>query len=224
MNVSGLLKRFDEVDSLRELAEKAEPDLVQTVGAMVEGARPAVVAFLASKLSTPTVVVTGHPHRAEYLVGELAAWLPPAIPVALLPPFESWPHERAPGDRDTLARRQSVVNRLLRENLVVVASVRALLQPVGLPTPGTAPVELRKGSAVQIEELLASLVGSGYEATALVEEAGSFSRRGGIVDVFPIGGPHPVRVELLGSEIESLRVFDPVSQRSTRSRARTRQR
>ena len=64
--------------------------------------------------------------------------------------------------------------------------------------------------------LLDLLVGTGYEPESLVIEPGQFSRRGGILDLWPPAEPLPVRVEFFGDDIESMRAFDPGSQRSTR--------
>ncbi|HEV3309449.1 MAG TPA: transcription-repair coupling factor, partial [Chloroflexota bacterium] len=76
------------------------------------------------------------------------------------------------------------------------------------------PPTLRTGDAIDPDDLLQGLSSSGYEASSLVEEVGTFARRGGILDVFPIGASHPVRIELFGDTVESLRLFDPVTQRS----------
>jgi transcription-repair coupling factor (superfamily II helicase) len=214
LNVSRLLESLDRAPALRALVDDAKAGTVQQAGAVVESARPAVIAYLAHRLPSSTVVVTAHPHRAEFLGAELAAWLPTETPVLHFPAYESWPHERSVSDREVFAQRQPIVNRLTREKIVVVTSVRALIQPVGLPQPDAGPLELRKAMNIQVDQFLEELVRRGYEPSRLVEEPGTISRRGGIIDIFPIGASHPVRLELLGSEIDSLRIFDPVNQRS----------
>jgi transcription-repair coupling factor (superfamily II helicase) len=77
-----------------------------------------------------------------------------------------------------------------------------------------ATVRVARGDRVDRDALVARLVGAGYARQAVVEERGEVAVRGGIVDVFPPQRVHPVRIELLGDEVESLRDFDPASQRS----------
>ncbi|HEX6818561.1 MAG TPA: transcription-repair coupling factor [Ktedonobacterales bacterium] len=99
--------------------------------------------------------------------------------------------------------------------LVVVASARALTQPVIPPVEFAASlVELRASQQLEPRDLLTHLIHLGYEPEVEVEEVGQVSHRGGIVDFFPPTLDRPVRVEFWGDEIESLRTFDPVTQRS----------
>jgi transcription-repair coupling factor (superfamily II helicase) len=75
-------------------------------------------------------------------------------------------------------------------------------------------IELKVGEVVTIESLTKRLAQLGYERQEPVRVPGSYSRRGGIIDVFATGGEHPIRIELFGDEIESIRYFDPNTQRS----------
>ena len=75
---------------------------------------------------------------------------------------------------------------------------------------------LHAGSYVQLDELTGRWAQTGYEPVNVVEEPGTFARRGGIVDIWPPNLPHPVRVDLFGDEVESIREFDPATQRSDR--------
>ena len=72
----------------------------------------------------------------------------------------------------------------------------------------------RNDSAVNLEKLRRQLLGMGYEGNAQAEVPGQFSVRGGIIDIFPLTLDNPVRIELWGDEIDSIRSFDPESQRS----------
>ena len=212
MKLLSLLDLFDRSSELSGLLDTLTADGRVEVGALVESARPAVSAYFGTRLGSSIIFITGHPHRAEFLVGELAPWV--NLPVEMFPAFESLPYERAPGDREVLAQRQAVINRLLHESVAVVTSARALLQPVNLPASSAERTRIQVGDAVDVGHLLEGLVNGGYEAAPMVEEIGAFARRGGIVDVFPVGSANPVRIELLGNDVESLRTFDPVSQRS----------
>ena len=99
--------------------------------------------------------------------------------------------------------------------LVVVCSARALTQPVMLPETFVAATrELRAGERMEPRDLLATLIGLGYEPEVEVEDVGQVAHRGGIVDFSPPALERPARVEFFGDEIESVRTFDPVTQRS----------
>jgi len=73
---------------------------------------------------------------------------------------------------------------------------------------------LRVGQTINLKKLLENWVAVGYRPAAVVEEPGTFSRRGGIIDLFPPNERWPVRIELFGDEIDSMRQFDPSTQRS----------
>ena len=88
------------------------------------------------------------------------------------------------------------------------------MAPGELAARGTT---LHKGGAVDRDELAALLVAGGWTRTPVVDEPGTFAIRGGVIDVYAPLAPHPVRVELFGDEIESLRWFDGESQRTLRA-------
>jgi transcription-repair coupling factor (superfamily II helicase) len=99
---------------------------------------------------------------------------------------------------------------------VVVASAAALMPKVTAPARLlAAAMELRPGQDIAPDELAELLVDAGLSREDPVDEHGEFTVRGGIVDIFPAGDAHPVRLEFVGDTIESLRNYDPSTQRST---------
>ena len=99
--------------------------------------------------------------------------------------------------------------------LVIVTSVAALIQrTVAYETFTLACDILKVGQRVQTDALLQSWIDIGYTPEAAVEVPGTLSRRGGILDVYPPNQAWPARIELLGDSIESIRLFDPATQRS----------
>jgi transcription-repair coupling factor (superfamily II helicase) len=98
---------------------------------------------------------------------------------------------------------------------VVVMSARALMQKTVPPAEFRAGLStLRVGQRLVLNDMLSGWLAVGYRTSSVVEEPGYFSRRGGIIDVFPPNQPFPIRIELFGEEIDSLRTFDPLTQRS----------
>src|SRR5207244_2437526 len=98
---------------------------------------------------------------------------------------------------------------------LVVAPFQALLQPV--PTPDAlarCSRTIRVGDTIAVEELAGWLAGRSMTRAEVVEVPGEFSLRGGILDIFPPDATEPVRVEFFGDDVESIRPFDPETQRS----------
>ncbi len=118
--------------------------------------------------------------------------------------------------RDIIKARFEVISRLLAgDNITVVASVEALFDRLVPPEVFRENVlELKIGSEIGTDELARRLVLMGYERCEAVEAQGQFAIRGGIVDIFPSIGENPVRIELWGDEIDSVRIMDSFSQRS----------
>lgn len=137
-------------------------------------------------------------------------------PVLLFPAWESLPDSDDPGDT-VVANRLALVRRLMdshRSAPVIVTSLPALLQPV----PSRSSIQkatrtLKTGDELSLDEFTSWLMARGFERVTAVEMPGEFSIRGGIVDIFPASESDPIRIELFGDEIESIRSFDAETQR-----------
>jgi transcription-repair coupling factor (superfamily II helicase) len=163
-------------------------------------------------------------HRARGWVDELRIWLPDEVPVYNFADPDALPYERIPWAPETRQRRLEALVGLLSWAgptptapfaPVAVASARSLMQ-MTLPVREMrlALRSLRQSQAFDLDRMLLNWVGLGYESAAVVEAPGQFSRRGGIVDIWPPNARRPVRIELFGDEIDSLRTFDPSTQRT----------
>jgi transcription-repair coupling factor (superfamily II helicase) len=149
---------------------------------------------------------------------ELQAWLGDADAVAVLEPRTALAYERSELVRDETAARVAALSAWRSGRArVLVASVQALVQhtldPDEIPSE---PRRLRVGARLHQDQLLRELLALGYEPVVEVAGRGEFARRGGLVDIFPSAAPLPIRVEMFGDEIDSMRVFDPTDQRSLR--------
>ena len=112
-------------------------------------------------------------------------------------------------------RNTEYASRITYHAPIVVASARALMQmTLPLREMRAALRILRPGQPFDLHRMLGSWVGLGYEAAAVVDAPGQFSRRGGIVDIWPPNLRKPLRIELFGDEVDSLRTFDPSTQRT----------
>ena len=182
--------------------------------------RPFVVSGLAEAGRT-VLVVAATVREAEDLTVELEDLLEPGS-VALYPAWETLPHERLSPRSDTVGRRLAVLRRLQHPGdqldngplRVIVAPVRSLLQPQVKGLADLEPVELEPGQEVELEQVVERLAAAAYSRVDLVEKRGEYAVRGGIVDVFPPTGEHPVRVEFFGDEIDEIRTFAVADQRT----------
>jgi len=191
-------------------------------------APPALRAFalagMAAHDQSPVLAVTATQRETDELVEALGALLAggPAS-VAELPAWETLPHERLSPRADTIGRRVSVLRRVVHPGAegstplaVVVTPVRSLLQPLVAGIADIEPVTARVGDELDggLDALVDRLVSLAYSRVDLVEKRGQLAVRGGIVDVFPPTEQHPVRIELFGDEVDSVRAFSVSDQRS----------
>src|SRR5450759_2004535 len=194
--------------------------------AVSPGARPPIIAALAGahdrSLRRPILAVTATGREAEDLVAALRCFLPADV-VADFPSWETLPHERLSPRSDTVGRRLAVLRRLTHPDPtdaaygpldVVVAPVRALLQPLVRGLGELVPVALKVGDEMPLEKIVDALVAAAYVRTDLVERRGEFAVRGGILDVFSPTEQHPLRIEFWGDTVEEIRWFKVADQRS----------
>ena len=165
-----------------------------------------------------TVIVLPGRDAAERLAGDLPLFAPAlADRLAFSPYWEGTPFVRAQPSPDAVAEWRALLERLVRgAPTIALLPVSGLLRR--LPSAEQLRAErhqIRRGERLERDTFLALLAAYGYERLPLVEERGQMAVRGGVIDLFPpAGGPY--RIELFGDEVESLREFDPATQRSIR--------
>ena len=222
MNVAGFLASFEALEPYRALRADLQGGETPPPLGLLRAARPALLAALARDLGRTVLVVVGSVERAKRLVQSLRDWSPTPEYVRHFPEPLALFYERVPWADEVIAGRLRVLWALYarrasasKPRSVVVASARALMQRT-LPVRQfhTSIHEFRVGQTLDLERALGQWAGLGFEPVSVVEAPGQFSHRGGILDIFPPADRLPVRIELFGSQIESLRRFDPATQRS----------
>ncbi|WP_167456856.1 transcription-repair coupling factor [Microbacterium phyllosphaerae] len=220
MTVPGILRALEEASLFRDALTWAQTDA--DLG-LVDGLDAPALAGLLEKRRTAghppallTVVPTGR--RAESLAAALGAYIPDAE-VVTFPAWETLPHERLSPSPDTVGQRLQTLRRIAEWSgdhpLVVVASVRAALQPIAGNLGEIAPLELRAGTrGHELDHVVEQLVERAYSRVDMVSRRGEFAVRGGILDVFPAISEHPFRVEFFGDEVDQIRAFSVADQRS----------
>ncbi len=160
-------------------------------------------------------------------IKELLSFFAPDVDVAVLPAWDCLPYDRVSPHGDIVSKRVSTLTRILdwqkeekRVPRLILTTVNAASQRV---TPKKslekAGFSVSKGGTLDIEAFQRYLADNGYIRTDTVREAGEYAIRGGIVDLFPSGAKEPIRMDLFGDEVETIKDFDPISQRSGKARA-----
>ena len=222
MPLTALVRQLVQVPLTREVLERSQrAERLRLSGAGRAG-RALIASALARLAEAPLLVVVPTLEEAGRWSAllELMGW-PSA---ALYPTSEGSPYEAFDPTSEITWGQLQVLSELVDGGQgrgagcwrgAVVATERAL-QP-HLPPPAALAAQchsLRKGQVVDLDGLAATLTRLGYERVPTIEQEGSWSRRGDIVDLFPVSAELPVRLEFFGDTLEKLREFDPATQRS----------
>ncbi len=189
-----------------------------TLSSVARGAQPLVMADLARAASGRAIFVTIN-EAAMDAVAEAARFLAPEVDVIEFPAWDCLPYDRASPALSVSARRLSALHRLQgRANgpQLLVTTINAVLQRVLSPFRIRESVRLLKpGLEIGHESLIALLRRQGYIRSDTAVDAGDFAVRGSIFDIVPSGLGSGLRLDFFGDELESLRLFDTNTQRST---------
>lgn len=155
------------------------------------------------------------------VITEALRFFAPDVEVVNFPAWDCLPYDRVSPKPEISAERMSALARLAtriedHKPLVVLATVNAALQKV--PTRESvaeASFTAHVGNVIELDDLMAFLSRNGFSKAGTVMEPGDFAVRGGIVDVFPPGSDEPVRLDFFGDTLETVRRFDPETQRTT---------
>ncbi|HQE93259.1 MAG TPA: transcription-repair coupling factor [Anaerolineae bacterium] len=220
----GLLTWVQEHPAYQALRDALKAGLELPACALLPHARPPVIAGLCEDLHVPTVIIMPTVDESRQLAEALKLWLADPTRLRQFPEPPVLFYERAPWTPEAITDRLDVLSKLFMYRLdtappeappVVVTSVRALMQR-------TLPYRQFRHAARKIEvnarESLTGLArhaaGIGYEPVSVVQAPGQFSRRGGLLDIYPPQAPAPYRLEFFGDVIDTIRPFDPATQRS----------
>src|SRR5580704_9447136 len=221
--VSEILSRVarnPEIDQALDTLRRSKGEV--HLSGLTDPAKAFVSAVATAQLGRPTVLIAESNQRAEMLL-EPARWFYSAVTrkpgrrVAHLPAHDVLPYENRSPHAEISEDRAVALWRLATGEVdVLIAPVQAALWRMRERGfyPGLARL-IERDQSIAHEDLIGFLVSAGYEKHTSCEMPGQFAVRGGIVDVYSPETPQPVRVELMADTIESIRAFDPNTQRST---------
>jgi transcription-repair coupling factor (superfamily II helicase) len=216
-----LLKLIEPIPAyhrmLDELKQKNSNTLV-----LLNAARPYLIAALYENLQVPVLLITAQPENAKKLQEQLSSWCS-GREIYLFPEPDVLPYERLTPDTATEIERIRVLSVLVRYSQgddstsapLVVASAAAIISRTTEQSDFVASNRvIRLGDIIEPFRLLTDCESTGYRLENIVEVPGTMSHRGGIIDIYPPTAESPVRLEFFGDAIESIRTFDPATQRS----------
>jgi len=195
------------------------------VGGAPEGQDARILAELAKRAGAYGLVHVALDDVRTARLAEALAFFAPEVEVLAFPAWDCLPYDRVSPNGEIVARRIDTLTRLLERRgdgagpRVVLTTVNALLQKV--PPRAAfkhATFTAKIGDRIDLEKLQRTLANSGYTRAQTVREPGEFAIRGGIVDLFPPGTEEPLRLDLFGDELDGVRAFDPMTQRTTEKR------
>jgi len=163
----------------------------------------------------PLLVVALHEEKAMRLLHGVKFFAPEAN-ARVLPAWDCLPYDRSSPNSELLAERIVTLIKLSRETpRLLVTTVNAILQRLPPKSFFQYPLfVVSKGDCLNVDQLTAFLIENGFNRTDMVMEPGEYAIRGGLIDLFPPGRLQPLRLDLFGDEVESIKRFDPLTQRS----------
>lgn len=219
MAVSQLIAPWKKIEQYQTGKNRLGPGAGQLVVGLTDLPRSCWTAALFDDLQVPFLVVTATTETAKTTYRDLTA-LVPEKQVLYFPQLELLPYEVFARNQEILVQRICVLDLLARQApVIVVAPVEGLLRKI-IPREVFLrySMKLAIGQKVDPVQLAATFTRMGYEKENLVEIPGTFSIRGGVIDVYPLTEKLPVRLELFDEEIESIRSFALETQRSLEER------
>ncbi|MBN1160532.1 MAG: transcription-repair coupling factor [Dehalococcoidales bacterium] len=216
-----LLKLIEPMPAFHRLLEELKTMKANT-SVVLNAARPYLIAGLFENIRAPVLVITGQPENARKLHEQFLSWSSTKR-VYLFPEPDALPYERMASDIGTEVERIKALAYLAgcnegekqAEPPLVVVSAAALMSRT---TDSSDFVESCKtislGMSIEPFHLLAEMAATDYRPENTVEIPGTMSHRGGIIDIYPSISENPFRIEFFGDTIDSIRTFDPATQRS----------
>jgi transcription-repair coupling factor (superfamily II helicase) len=163
----------------------------------------------------PTAIVTADATDAQRLIDEMA-FFAPGLRCALFPDWETLPYDSFSPHQDLISERLATLWRISQgeADVVLVPATTALYRLAPPAFLAGYTFHFKTKQKLDEAKLRAQLTLAGYQHVSQVVGHGEYAVRGGLIDLFPMGSPQPYRVDLFDDEIDSIRTFDPDSQRS----------
>lgn len=209
-----LLQNSDRLQGLQKVIQEGKTLLVE---GLWNSPKAYIAALAQASTGKHILILTGGSVEETRLFQELSFFTD--APIVDFPAWETLPSENIAPSPDIVGERYRVLQQLASSSKphIIMSNLQACLQRLLPPkTFNSLYVELKLGQSYPFESLTQQFVEMGYKRVAVASDKGEFAVRGGIIDVFPVSSPDPCRLEFWGDEIESIRLYDPIGQKSVR--------
>ena len=202
---------------MTDISKIKSADMPLTLAGVPDGFLPSLMADLSRAADTRAVLIAAD-DAAMRAVTDAAAWFAPELEILNFPAWDCLPYDRASPSLRVTSERMAALAALQAKSgktQLLVTTVNAVTQRTLTPFRLRAlTARLAPGERIDRDALTALLSANGYIRSETVADAGDFAVRGSLVDLFPAGMPHALRLDFFGDEIESIRSFDPADQRT----------
>jgi len=189
----------------------------QSVCGLYGSSKAYFLAGLKKEIGCPFFIILHSQIQAERFSTELEAFLGDTTQVFLFPSLEVLPYDQILPHKELVGDRFAILDKLSAqsEDIIIVTSIQTILSKIPSPSAlNNSKISLHISKEIPLNTLLNKFIQLGYSHEEMVESKGTFSHRGGIVDIYPVNTDLPIRIEFFGDTIESIRQFDTITQRS----------
>ena len=228
MSLPGILSLWNQSEEFKEIIKIIKGKLVNKIllSGLKDSARSFFIAALVSKeeIKKSYLIITDSQENALKIYQDLDTFLNKSQNkeenIFLFPSFDVLPYEDISSDPQIIQQRINILKHLSmndqgKKRIILIADIKALLPKLASPQKfKKTSWELKVGDVLKKDDFLKILLDQNYRSVEIVEEKGQFSSRGGLIDFFPVTSENPLRLELFGDQIESIRYFNLNTQRS----------
>jgi transcription-repair coupling factor (superfamily II helicase) len=210
------IKRLDKLPGFQSVLDEINTgSLSVSVSGLVGSSRTLLAAWLFEKSGRPVLFISPDQESSEKAHSDFKAFLGRGQ-ADLYPSWEIQPYEIRAPHAENIGDRLKILNDLRNgRKAIICAPAAALIEPtIHKEELGRLAFEINKGDSIEIDNFTARLIRMGFIRRPMVEQLGDFAVRGGIIDIFPATSAEPIRVELFGDEVDSIRGFSVLTQRS----------
>ena len=228
MSLPGIFSLWNQSAEFKEIIKIIKGKLISKIllSGLKDSARSFFIAALASKeeIKNSYLIITDSQENALKIYQDLSNFLNKSQNkeenIFLFPSFDVLPYEDISSDPQIIQQRINILKHLSandhnKKRKILIADIKALLPKLASPQKfKKTSWKLKVGDALKKEDFLKILLEQNYRSVEIVDKKGEFSSRGGIIDFFPVTSENPLRLELFGDQIESIRYFNLSTQRS----------
>ncbi|WP_027852536.1 transcription-repair coupling factor [Marinobacterium litorale] len=192
------------------------PGDIKRVGQVTGSATGLFIERLSATCDAPIVLICQDSERAARACSEIGFYTDDRLPLQLFPDWETLPYDNFSPHQDIISTRIETLYKLpeMQHGVLVIPATTLMQRIAPASFVSGNSLWLEKGQTIDPDKMRERLVDAGYQLVDTVYEHGEFAIRGALIDLFPMGSDHPFRIDLFDDEIDTLRTFDPETQRS----------